>query len=45
MEEGEARAWAGEMGLEGYVETSAKEGTGVEEVRFSPSLALSWGLG
>lgn len=29
----EARAWVEEEGLAGYVETSAKDGTGVEEVR------------
>lgn len=34
MEAEEARKWAEEEGLAGYVETSAKDGTGVEEVRF-----------
>lgn len=32
----EVLAWVEEEGLAGYVETSAKEGTGVEEVRFLP---------
>lgn len=34
VEAEEARKWAEEEGLAGYVETSAKDGTGVEEVRF-----------
>lgn len=36
----EVLQWVEEEGLSGYVETSAKEGTGVDEVRFSLSASL-----
>lgn len=43
VEHEEAERWAAEEGLAGYVETSAKSGAGVEEVRaarFPPLTAL-----
>lgn len=39
VEREEAERWAQEEGLAGYVETSAKSGQGVEEVRSSSFLA------
>lgn len=45
VEREEAERWAEEEGLAGYVETSAKSGAGVEEVRrgvFPPSLCFDF---
>ena len=42
VERSEAEKWAQEEGLAGYVETSAKSGEGVEEVRRSSLFASFW---